>query len=195
MYKRQAREFWSGEVLEVSDGVLLRTVQPHTVQVFALRRREERPQYLGGNRHLLQGAVEVLGLAWDDETRTLSLDYDAAAGSARAPFIHRLYFHLPAGWELEQAGAARAALEDEVQGWEHPGVWPMFGFAVCEEWLQAKGAMRYAQIGEATLRATRARVNVDTIIEKLETEPESFLKPDFLEWLARARAAAQETPS
>ena len=107
-----AREFWSGEVLEVSDGVLLRTVQPHTVQVFALRRREERPQYLGGNRHLLQGAVEVLGLAWDDETRTLSLDYDAAAGSARAPFIHRLYFHLPAGWELEQAGAAGVAPAD-----------------------------------------------------------------------------------
>ncbi len=105
---------------------------------------------------------------------------------AQAEFMRRV---------LEQAGAARAALEDEVQGWEHPGVWPMFGFAVCEEWLQAKGAMRYAQIGEATLRATRARVNVDTIIEKLETEPESFLKPDFLDWLARARAAAQETPS
>ncbi len=88
------------------------------------------------------------------------------------------------------AGDAHAELEEQVQGWQKPGVWPAFGFAICEEWLRAKGAMRYAQIGAATLRATRARVNVDTILEKLNAEPEGFLKPDFLEWLERAKAAA-----
>jgi len=102
---------------------------------------------------------------------------------AQAEFVRRT---------LERAGGAREALEAEVQGWQEPGVWPSFGFAVCEEWLQAKGAMRYAEIGDATLRATRARVNVDTILEKLAAEPDAFLKPEFLDWLRRARSAAEE---
>jgi len=84
----------------------------------------------------------------------------------------------------------RPELAEQIQSWQEPGVWPAFGFAVCEEWLQAKGAMRYAQIGAATLRATRARVNVDTTIEHLQREAESFLKPDFVEWLERAKAAS-----
>ena len=54
-----AREFWSGEVLDDVAGVLSVTVEPHTVSLFALRERLGRPQYIGGNRHLLQGAVEV----------------------------------------------------------------------------------------------------------------------------------------
>ncbi len=85
----------------------------------------------------------------------------------------------------------RPELAEQIQGWQEPGVWPGFGFAVCEKWLQARGAVRYAQIGAATLRATRARINVDTILEKLNTEHENFLKPDFLEWLERARAASR----
>jgi len=102
---------------------------------------------------------------------------------AQAEFVRRA---------LERAGGAREALEAEVQGWQEPGVWPSFGFAMCEEWLQAKGAMRYATIGDATLRATGARVNVDTILEKLDTEPDAFLNPEFLDWLHRARSAAEE---
>ncbi|MGD9498429.1 MAG: AAC(3) family N-acetyltransferase [Armatimonadota bacterium] len=102
---------------------------------------------------------------------------------AQAEFVRSLL--------AQVADDCRAQLAVQIQGWQKPGVWPAFGFAICEEWLRAKGAMRYAQIGDATLRATRARVNVDTILEKLRTEPESVLKPDFLEWLERARAAGQ----
>jgi len=101
---------------------------------------------------------------------------------AQAEFMRRL---------LERAGARRAELEEQVAGYNQPGAWPHFGFAVVEKWLQEKGAMRYAQIGDAALRATRARLNVDTILEKMEDAPEAFLREEFLEWLARAREAAR----
>jgi len=100
---------------------------------------------------------------------------------AQAEFMRRV---------VAAAGDARAELEAQIQGWQEPGVWPAFGFAICEEWLQAQGAMQYATIGDATLRATRAQVNVETTIEHLEGEPEAFLKPEFVEWLDRARAAS-----
>ena len=89
----------------------------------------------------------------------------------------------------------RSSLQDDLREWQHDGVWPNFGFALCEEWLQEKGAMRYAEIGEATLRATRARVNVDTILEKLRTEPEEILKADFMEWLERVEEARERLGS
>jgi len=101
---------------------------------------------------------------------------------AQAEFVRAVLARVP--------DDSRAELAAQIQGWQEPGVWPSSGFAICEEWLQAKGAMRYAQIGDATLRATRARINVDTTIDHLEREPGTFLKPDFLGWLERAKAAS-----
>jgi len=100
-------------------GSLTRTVQPHTVQLFALRKKEEHPQYIGGNRHILQGAVEVRSVEWNDDNNTLSMTYDAAPGSSKAPFTHRLAFHLPSGWSIEYvtaSGAAPGTLQDWSEG-------------------------------------------------------------------------------
>jgi aminoglycoside 3-N-acetyltransferase len=88
---------------------------------------------------------------------------------------------------LEQARERRAALAAEIRGWQKPGVWPDFSFEAVEDWLKARGLMRYGQVGEAVLRATRARNNVDTILDKLRTVPETFLKDDFMDWYRRAR--------
>jgi hypothetical protein len=112
-----ARDFWSGEVIEVS-GTLSRTVQPHTVQLFALRKKEDRPQFIGDNRHILQGAVEVIDIAWDGSS-VLSMTYDAAPGSTKAPFTHELAFFVPSGWTLQDAAVSGAsdvqtALADNV---------------------------------------------------------------------------------
>jgi len=86
---------------------------------------------------------------------------------------------------LEQTGEQREELEAELAGWQKEGVWPYFGFAMVERWLKDKGSIRYAQVGETLLRATRARDNVDTILEKFRTEPETFLGEDFLNWYRR----------
>jgi len=103
-----AREFWSGDVVDIDDARLTRTVQPHSVQLFALRPKTDRPQYIGGNRHVLQGAVEISALSWDAGSKTLSITYDAAPGSLKAPFTHRLFFRLPAGWSVSRAGVPDA---------------------------------------------------------------------------------------
>jgi hypothetical protein len=109
-----ARDFWSGEVIE-AQGALSRTVQPHTVQVFAMRKKEAHPQFIGDNRHVLQGAVEVLNIAWDDGSKTLSMTYDAAPGSAKAPFTHELVFYVPAGWTLQNATVSGATSQQTGQ--------------------------------------------------------------------------------
>jgi len=116
-----AREFWSGDMVAPLTATLTRTVPPHTVELFALREKLDRPQYIGGNRHLFQGAVEIRAMAWNDGTDTLAITYDAAPGSAKAPFTHELDFHLPTGWTLQDAqvpgataGSVQTAQEGEV---------------------------------------------------------------------------------
>jgi hypothetical protein len=110
-----AREFWSGEVVEGIRGTLARTVAPHTVQLFALRPVETHPQLLGGNRHLLQGAVEVRAVSWSEDARQLTLAYDAAPGTVKAPFEHQLVFRVPPGWSLGAAAVDGATgLRTEV---------------------------------------------------------------------------------
>ncbi|MDF1563029.1 MAG: alpha-galactosidase [Deltaproteobacteria bacterium] len=118
-----ARDFFTGEVFPVEGGALERTVQPHSVQLLALRPRRDWPTYLGGNRHLLQGAVEVKDLLWEGPAETLTLRYDAAPGSAAVPFEHALYFHLPPGFDLASVavvGADSASILPATT--THPGV-------------------------------------------------------------------------
>ncbi len=114
-----AREFWTGEVIESLRGALARSVAAHTVQVFALREIENHPQFIGDNRHFLQGAIEVIGTGWNQATKTLSVIYDAAPGSAKAPFEHRLSFRVPTGWTLQDAqvdGAAPGTVNTDLNG-------------------------------------------------------------------------------
>jgi hypothetical protein len=114
-----ASEFWTGEVIESLRGSLARSVAPHTVQMFALREIEDHPQFIGDNRHFLQGAVELIGTGWNQATKTLSVTYDAAPGSVKAPFEHRLSFRVPTGWTLQDTqlnGAAPGTVNTELDG-------------------------------------------------------------------------------
>lgn len=112
--------------------------------------------------------------------------YDTLGHFAQAQFLKGV---------LEAAGEQRPELEGQLTGWQRPGVWPFFDFATVEEWLREKGAMRYAPVGDTVLRATRARVNADTIIEKLYAPPEGLLSAEYLDWYRRAREARGEGAS
>ncbi|MBN2493368.1 MAG: alpha-galactosidase [Deltaproteobacteria bacterium] len=114
-----AREFWTGEVIEGVSGRIERAVEPHTVQVFALREQLDRPQYLGGNRHVLQGAVEIESIDWDAQTASLRLTQRVAPGSQAAPWEQQLDFHVPEGFELQSVevdGAADGTLSSAQEG-------------------------------------------------------------------------------
>jgi hypothetical protein len=106
-----AREAWSGETRLVH-GRLSRLLAPHSVELFALRPAASRPIYLGGNRHLLQGAVELRGLDWSPGARSLRVRLDAAPGSLRAGCTHELDFHLPRGWALQEARVVQGSALD-----------------------------------------------------------------------------------
>ncbi len=108
---------------------------------------------------------------------------DTLGHFAQAEFVRQL---------LTGAGAHREELEAQVADWLKPGVWPRFDFTVVEQWLREKGAMRYAAVGDTVLRATRARVNADTIMEKLRAAPEGLLPPEWMAWYHRATSGGYQ---
>lgn len=112
-----------------------------------------------------------------------STSCDTMAHFAQAEFVRSVLEDVPED--------RRAQLQAELREWGRDGLWPNFPFALVEEWLIERGAMRYATIGYATLRATRAKVNVDAVLDKLRTEAAWILEDDFLSWLERAREAKE----
>ncbi len=112
-----------------------------------------------------------------------STSCDTMAHFAQAEFVRQVLQDVPED--------RRAELQDEVREWQRDGVWPNFAFALVEEWLIERHAICYATIGYATLRATRAKVNADCVLQKLHTEGDWFLEDDFLDWLERAEAAKE----
>ncbi len=82
----------------------------------------------------------------------------------------------------------RAALADEVQGWQKPGVWPSFRVPdreLYEAELAAAGGVQRSRCGSATVRCVRARRLVDDWLLWAEADPERWLPEAYLGWLAR----------
>jgi aminoglycoside 3-N-acetyltransferase len=93
---------------------------------------------------------------------------------------------------LQQAPASiRDELEDELIRWQKPGVYASYSFQKMGERLAEMALVRFGTIGSATLRCIRARDMVDNILAILDREPEKWFQDDFLQWLERARRAAQ----
>jgi hypothetical protein len=67
-----------------------------------------------------------------------------------------------------------------------PFVFPIYDFRQMGEHLAELGLVRFGTIGSATLRATRARVMVDTILATLKAEPTKWLDEPFLTWWGEA---------
>ncbi|MEN6549204.1 MAG: AAC(3) family N-acetyltransferase [Armatimonadia bacterium] len=88
---------------------------------------------------------------------------------------------------LQASGDRRAALEAEITGWNHPGVWPWWGGDLEEETLDAQGLIHHTLIGKATCRSIHARPLVDRILEAIEQEPEKWMGEEHYRWWRRAR--------
>lgn len=72
--KYHAYEFWSDTYLGELGGKdrLERKLAPKNCAMVSLRRKENHPQVLSTNRHLLQGWVDLAQVKWDAATKTLS---------------------------------------------------------------------------------------------------------------------------
>jgi len=65
-------DFWENEFIPPFSGALRLRMRPSSCRVVALHALEERPQMLSTSRHVTQGAMDLLALAWDGNARTLS---------------------------------------------------------------------------------------------------------------------------
>lgn len=85
-----AHDFWQGTFRGEITRELRLTIPPASVILLALHEKQDAPQVIGTDRHVLQGAVELESVRWNAATRTLdgvSLGPPATA--------HHLFIHLP----------------------------------------------------------------------------------------------------
>ena len=96
-----ATEFWRESFEGIVTGELTYTVPAHGHAVIALRPATGAPQFLGHNRHLTQGATDIIEERWDDASNSLHFSLDVDAGEAEAvPFEYRLRFYMPDGFQV-----------------------------------------------------------------------------------------------
>ncbi len=97
--KYLAYEFWEQEFIgEVSNDLNL-NLKPTSCKVIAFRKKPGRPQIIGTDRHILQGAVELENIAWDPEKKQIS---GKLLGGR--DHIFNLIIYLPDGFEFAKAG-------------------------------------------------------------------------------------------
>lgn len=83
----------SGEFLHGGDGRLAVEVPPHGCRLVSYWRAPGRPRFVGSNRHITQGAVDVQDLRWSDEEMRLSGTSSVVGGE---PYVVRV--HVPEGY-------------------------------------------------------------------------------------------------
>ena len=93
-----AWEFWTDAYLGERKGSLSAAVPPRGVRLFALQPLAGHPQFLTSDRHLTQGAVELLDQKWDGAR--LVAKVDAVGG-----FPQVVRFVVPNGWKIKSATA------------------------------------------------------------------------------------------
>lgn len=60
-------EFWTQSFCDIYENECSLMVPAHGVRLLAIHEEKNRPQFLSSNRHITQGAVDVLDLNWDSE--------------------------------------------------------------------------------------------------------------------------------
>ena len=67
-----AFNFWKQQFLGEITNEIKVTIQPGSVTLIALHEKLDRPQFISTDRHVLQGAVEIENINWNDNTKVLS---------------------------------------------------------------------------------------------------------------------------
>ena len=101
-------EFWTGITGRIDDGVLKAAVPARGVRVFALHRRQDRPKWLGSDRHISMNACEISGYGWDG--KVLSMDIDLVGG-----FPMTEHFSIPEGFRLSDVRCAGATCTQSLK--------------------------------------------------------------------------------
>jgi hypothetical protein len=109
-----AQEFWTEAFLGTVRGTLEHTVAPHGHAVIALRPALDRPQLLGTNRHVTQGATDLIEERWDEASGALRIRMDVDAGASDAvPFEYRVRVHAPGSFVVDEPASTGGAVTQE----------------------------------------------------------------------------------
>jgi hypothetical protein len=66
-----AYDFWMERLFGEVSGSLKINVLPESVTILSLHQKKNTPQVISTDRHLLQGAIEIKDIYWDDSVKTL----------------------------------------------------------------------------------------------------------------------------
>jgi hypothetical protein len=90
--------FWENTFVEAFQGPQAYTLRPSSCRVVALHRVLDRPQLLGTSRHITQGAVDLVSVTWNAETKTLE---GVSRLVANDPYV--LHIRMPECWRVDRA--------------------------------------------------------------------------------------------
>ena len=100
-------DFWHDEYLGyVTDGVEL-TLEPCETRVLAVRAGKEHPQILSTNRHITQGAAEIINVSYAD--MTISLECNLVKDD-----MYKAAVYLPTGYKIADADKFDFAVKGNV---------------------------------------------------------------------------------
>ncbi|MFA6133029.1 MAG: alpha-galactosidase [Phycisphaerae bacterium] len=87
------QDVWAGAIQQPKDGKLTLEVPPCSCRVLSVWPRSDHPQFIGTNRHLTQGAVDVEAVEWDAKALKLRGRSNVVGGDA-----YRIRMHVPKGY-------------------------------------------------------------------------------------------------
>ena len=96
-------EFWGQECLGVLKDQVRMSVPMRSVKLIAIREKADHPQFVGDDRHITQGAVELEDLKWDESACAYRMKVKAIGGF---PFTYVV--RVPDGYAFKSADGAKA---------------------------------------------------------------------------------------
>jgi hypothetical protein len=96
-------EFWSGKFAGVQRGAIEARVEAQSNVLLAVHERKGHPQFLSTNRHVTQGRVELMDVAWDEPQSRLFSRVKLVENDALT-----LSLHVPEGYAFQEATAEEA---------------------------------------------------------------------------------------
>lgn len=100
-------DFWNRKFLGSRQGDFEARLEPHSNLLLAIHARQDRPQFLSTDRHVSQGGVELLDVAWNQDRAELVCRFAMVEGERLTA-----YFHVPSSYVFDKADAGGADIEN-----------------------------------------------------------------------------------
>ena len=96
-----AFDFWKQQFIGEVSGELKVTIQPGSVTLLTLHEKSGKPQFISTDRHVLQGAVEIEDVKWNENTKIFSA---TSKGPLNTSHNVSVYIPEPHSWTWDGSG-------------------------------------------------------------------------------------------